>query len=70
MKLVIKLLDGTAIIRWGLDDFTFKRLKDIVCRNYFDRLEKDYHYELLPYVGASVEKPKGKKKFIGIVRCV
>lgn len=70
MKLEITLSDGIAIIRWGLDEFTSKRIKEIVSRNYFDSLEKEYHYELLPYVGTCVEKPKGERKFIGHVRCV
>jgi hypothetical protein len=30
MKLEITLSDGIAIIRWGLDDFTFKKIKEIV----------------------------------------
>ncbi|WP_417900203.1 hypothetical protein ABN702_08135 [Bacillus haimaensis] len=64
MKLEITLFDGIAIIRWGLDEFTAKGIKEIVSRIYFDSLEKEYHYELLPYVGTCVEKPKGKRKFI------
>jgi hypothetical protein len=70
MKLEITLSDGIAIIRWGLDDFTFKKIKEIVAVNYFDSLEKKYHYELLPIVGTCMEKPQGERKFIGNLRCV
>ncbi|MGM0835144.1 MAG: hypothetical protein ACQEV7_03240 [Bacillota bacterium] len=70
MKLAITLSDGFAIIRWSLDDFTFKRIKEIVFMNYFDKLEKEYHFELVPIVETCVENPKGERKFIGNVRCV
>jgi hypothetical protein len=70
LKLEVNLPDGAAIIRWGLDDLDFKRIRDIVSKNYFDSLQTEYHYELLPSVGISLDKPKGNQKFIGSVRCV
>lgn len=41
LKLEIILSDGIAIIRWGLDKITSKRIKEIVSINYFDSLEKE-----------------------------
>ncbi|MCA1319577.1 hypothetical protein LC085_06590 [Bacillus tianshenii] len=70
MKLELSLSDGNATIRWGLNHLDFKKIRDIVSKNYFDSLEKEYHYELLPYVGTKIEYPKGPQTFIGNVRCI
>lgn len=70
LKLEVMLLDERIVIRWGLDDEDYIKIRDIVKNNYFDSLEVGYHYELLPYVGVSLDKPNGKQKFLANLRCV
>ncbi len=70
LQLEVTLPDGKCIIRWGLDEVDYMRIKDIVKKNYFDILDAEYYYEILPYVSVSLDKPKGKQKFIASVRCV
>lgn len=70
LKLKITLPDGSAVIRWGIEEMDYKRLRDILSSNYFDSLEVHYHYELLTFIGVSLDKPKGEKKFIASLRCV
>lgn len=70
LKLEVILPDGKIVIRWGLDDKDYLRIRDIVKDNYFDNLEAVYHYELLPYVVISLDKPNGKQTFLANLRCV
>lgn len=68
--LEVILPDGIIVIRWGLEDEDYKKIRDVVIKSYFDNLESVYHYELLPYVGVSLDKPNGKQKFLANLRCV
>lgn len=70
LKLEVILPNGIIVIRWGLADEDYLRIRDIIKENYFDSLEAGYHYELLPYVGVSLDKPNGKQKFLANLRCV
>ncbi len=70
LKLEVMLPDERIVIRWGLDDEDYIKIRDIVKNNYFDSLEAGYHYELLPYVGVSLDKPNGKQTFLANLRCV
>ncbi|WP_404469792.1 hypothetical protein [Sutcliffiella horikoshii] len=70
LKLEVTLPDERIVIRWGLDDEDYLKIRDIVKGNYFDNLEAGYHYELLPYVVVSLNKPNGKQKFLANLRCV
>ncbi|WP_244951598.1 hypothetical protein [Sutcliffiella horikoshii] len=70
LKLKITLPDGNIVIRWGLADEDYLRIRNIIKENYFDSLEGEYHYELLPYVVVSLDKPNGKQKFLASLRCV
>ncbi|KMJ57674.1 hypothetical protein AB685_15670 [Bacillus sp. LL01] len=70
LKLEVTLPDGSIIIRFGLDEVDYIKIRDIVKKNHFDSLEAEYHYELLPYIGVSLDKQKGEQKFIANVRCV
>ncbi len=70
LKLKVILPDGSTVIRWGLEETDYIKLRDIMKHNYFDRLAEDFFYELIPFTGVSLDKPKGKKKFIASVRCV
>ncbi|WP_404448600.1 hypothetical protein LG307_04690 [Sutcliffiella horikoshii] len=70
LKLEAKVADGTVVIRWGLDDVDYLKIRDVVKNNYFDTLESGYHYELLPYIGVSLDKPNGKPTFLANLRCV
>lgn len=70
LQLEVTLPDGKCMIRWGLDEVDYINIKDIIKKNYFDSLNAEYHYEILPYISVSLDKPKGKQKFIARVRCV
>ncbi|WP_226683205.1 hypothetical protein [Sutcliffiella horikoshii] len=70
LKLSVILPDGIIVIRWGLADEDYLRIRDIIKENYFDSLEAGYQYELLPYVVVSLDKPNGKQKFLANLRCV
>lgn len=70
LKLEVTLPDGKAVIRWGLVEADYSKLRDIVTHNHFDRLDGNYYYELVPFTGVNLDKAKGKQKFIASVRCV
>ncbi|MCG1023289.1 hypothetical protein [Sutcliffiella horikoshii] len=70
LQLEVTLPDGKCMIRWGLDEVDYINIKDIIKKNHFDSLNAEYHYEILPYISVSLDKPKGKQKFIASVRCV
>ncbi|KPB03279.1 hypothetical protein AAV98_18210 [Bacillus sp. CHD6a] len=70
LKLEVTFPDGTIVIRWGLDDIDYLKIIDIVKSNYFDSLEKDYYFELMPYVVVSLDKPYGQQKLLANLRCI
>ncbi|NLP49850.1 hypothetical protein [Bacillus sp. RO1] len=70
LMLEVALADGRIKIRWGLDAEDYVEIRNIIKENYFDSLEGEYHYELLPYVGVSLDQPNGKQKFLANLRCV
>ncbi|TYS67923.1 hypothetical protein FZC76_12845 [Sutcliffiella horikoshii] len=70
LQLEVMFPECTIVIRWGLDETDYLRIIEIVNSNYFDSLEQGYHYELLPYVGVSIDQPNGKQKFLANLRCV
>jgi hypothetical protein len=70
IKLDIRLPDGDCIVRWDLDEFTYKQIKEIVSKKYFDSLAIDYLYELVPYSLTYQEKPNSHPYYRGVIRCV
>ncbi|WP_019244086.1 MULTISPECIES: hypothetical protein [Bacillus] len=70
IKLEIKLPDGTSIIRWDLDNFTYKQIKGILNRKYFDSLSVNYSYEMLPYITSEHDTVKNTPKHYGSIRYI
>ncbi|MGD6842520.1 hypothetical protein ACQCVH_08335 [Bacillus infantis] len=70
LKLKVELPDGDSVIRWGLDEFTYRQMKEIVSKKYFDSLAIGYHYELAPYVGTYKKNPKEPPGYRGAIRCI
>ena len=65
MKLEIELPDGTITIRWALDNFTYRRIKEITSRNYFDSLSTAYRFELVSYYISCYDS-----SYRGYIRCI
>ncbi|MEO2076581.1 MAG: hypothetical protein ABGX20_14525 [Bacillus sp. (in: firmicutes)] len=70
IKLDVQLPDGDRIIRWDLDEFTYKQIKEVVSKKHFDSLAIHYLYEIVPYVSTYQEKPKSQPYFRGVIRCI
>lgn len=70
IKLDVQLPDGDCIIRWDLDDFTYKQIKEVVSRKHFDSLAINYLYEIVPYVSTYQEKTKSQPYYRGVIRCI
>lgn len=70
MKLEIQLPDELSIIRWDLDQFTYKRIKELVSKKHFDSLATDYTYELVSNASSKQEKANSIPTFVGIIRCL
>jgi hypothetical protein len=70
IKLDVQLPDGDCIIRWELDDFTYKQIKEVVSRKHFDSLAINYLFEIVPYVSTYQEKPKSQPYYKGVIRCI
>jgi hypothetical protein len=70
IKMEVQLQDGTSVIRWGIDDFSYKGIKENVTRNYFDSLEVKYHYEIVPYAITYQEKANSRPIYKGVLRCI
>ncbi|WP_186580281.1 hypothetical protein [Aquibacillus kalidii] len=70
LKVEIELGDGSGIIRWGLDQYTYSKLKEAVSTRYFDSLAADYRYELAPYYSSVKKTPNSSTTYLCHVRCV
>ncbi len=63
IKLDVQLPDGDCIIRWDLDEFTYKQIKEVVSKKHFDSLAIHYLYEIVPYVFTYQEKPNSQPDY-------
>jgi hypothetical protein len=70
LKLNVQLPDGDCIIRWDIDVFTYKQVKEVVYKKYFDSLAIDYRYEIVPYISTYQERPKSQPYYRGVIRCI
>lgn len=70
LKLKIELSDGDIVIRWGLDDYTYQKIKKVVSTRYFDSLATDYRYELAPYYGCVKKTQQSSTTYECRVRCI
>jgi hypothetical protein len=70
LKLKVQLPDGDSIIRWGLDELTYRQIKEVVSKKYFDSLAIDYQYEMLPYAWTYKESLKEPPGYKGAIRCI
>ncbi len=69
-KLEVKLPDGTLVIRWGLDHFTYKQIKNVTSKSHYDSLATHDYFELLPYVVSFQERPKSTPVYYGYLRFI
>jgi hypothetical protein len=70
LKLEVQLPDGDCLIRWDLDEVTYKQIKEVVSKKHFDSLAKDYRYEIAPYIAYHQEIPKSQRYNRGVIRCI
>jgi hypothetical protein len=70
LKLKVHLPNGDCVIRWGLDELTYRQIKEVVPKKNFDSLARDYSYEMVPYVSIHQEKPKSQPNYRGAIRCI
>lgn len=70
IKMKVTLIDGSSIIRIGLDELTYEKIKEIVSKNYFDSLAKSYRFELLPYYATYREIESSLPVYMGSIRCI
>jgi hypothetical protein len=70
IKLDVQLPDGDCIIRWDLDEMTYKNIQEVVSKKHFDSLAIDNRYEILPYVSTYQERPNSQPYFNRVIRCI
>ncbi|MGD6855922.1 hypothetical protein ACQCVO_12670 [Bacillus infantis] len=70
LKLKVELPDGDSVIRWGLDEFTYRQIKEVVSKKYFDSLAIGYQYEMVSCVGTYKESLKESPGYRGTIRCI
>lgn len=68
--MLVKLPDGLLTIRWDLDHFTYKQIKEVVTKKYFDSLANDYSYNMRPYISSYQDRAYSTPVFYGAVRCI
>ncbi len=70
IKRLVTRSDGSFIMRWDLDRFTYKQVKEIVTRKYFDSLADDYRYEMRPYISGYQDSSNSTPVYCGALRCI
>ncbi|MCA1030921.1 hypothetical protein LCL95_07810 [Bacillus timonensis] len=70
IKLNVQFPEGDCIIRWDLDEFTYKQIKEVVSKKHFDSLAIHYLYEIVPYVSTYQENPMSTPYYRGVIRCI
>ncbi|MGG3466838.1 hypothetical protein ABES02_04770 [Neobacillus pocheonensis] len=70
VKMKVTLSDGSAVIRFGLDEDTYENMKEIVSKNYFDSLAKGYRFELLPNYATYQELENNQPVYMGSIKCI
>ncbi|WP_413306295.1 hypothetical protein AA0X95_05485 [Bacillus sp. 1P10SD] len=70
IKLDVQLPDGDCIIRWDLDELTYKNIKEVVSKKHFDSLAIDNRYEIRPYISTYQERPNSQPYFKGVISCI